>query len=144
MGEYLPQQKSLGGMVKAEFDLSNYATKADLKNATGVDSSKFAIKVDLASLKSNFKIKNIEDKMPDSTNLNLDTNTTLNGKRNDVKNEIPSINTLDKFNKLTLEKFTARLGQSSLASRSDIANFGKRTDLNRNELNELSKKLHQY
>ena len=142
MGEYLPQQKSLGGMVKAEFDLSNYATKADLKNATGVDSSKFAIKVDLASLKSNFKIKNIEDKMPDSTNL--DTNTTLNGKRNDVKNEIPSINTLDKFNKLTLEKFTARLGQSSLASRSDIANFGKRTDLNRNELNELSKKLHQY
>ena len=142
MGEYLPQQKSLGWMVKAEFDLSNYATKADLKNATGVDSSKFAIKVDLASLKSNFKIKNIEDKMPDSTNL--DTNTTLNGKRNDVKNEIPSINTLDKFNKLTLEKFTARLGQSSLASRSDIANFGKRTDLNRNELNELSKKLHQY
>ena len=142
MGEYLPQHKSLGGMVKAEFDLSNYATKADLKNATGVDSSKFAIKVDLASLKSNFKIKNIEDKMPDSTNL--DTNTTLNGKRNDVKNEIPSINTLDKFNKLTLEKFTARLGQSSLASRSDIANFGKRTDLNRNELNELSKKLHQY
>ena len=129
-------------MVKAEFDLSNYATKADLKNATGVDSSKFAIKVDLASLKSNFKIKNIEDKMPDSTNL--DTNTILNGKRNDVKNEIPSINTLDKFNKLTLEKFTARLGQSSLASRSDIANFGKRTDLNRNELNELSKKLHQY
>ena len=27
--------------MKAELDLSNYATKADLKNATGVDTSKF-------------------------------------------------------------------------------------------------------
>ena len=142
MGKYFPQQKSLGGVVKAEFDLSNYATKADLKNATGVDSSKFSIKVDLASLKSNVKIKYIEDKIPDITNL--DTNTTLYGKRNEVKNKIPRINTLDKFNKLTLQKFTARLAQSSLASKNDIANFRKRIDLNRNELNELSKKLQQY
>ena len=32
--------------------MSNYATKADLKNVTGVDTSKFAKKIDLASLKS--------------------------------------------------------------------------------------------
>ena len=38
--------------VKVELDLSNYATKADLKNAAGVDTLKFAKKVDLASLKS--------------------------------------------------------------------------------------------
>ena len=52
MSEYFPEPKSLGGKVKVELDLSNYATKADLKNATGVDTSKFAKKVDLASLKS--------------------------------------------------------------------------------------------
>ena len=34
-------------------DLCNYATNADLKNATGVDTSKFAEKVDLANFKSN-------------------------------------------------------------------------------------------
>ena len=34
-------------------DFSNYATKADLKNATGVDILKFAKNVDLANLKSN-------------------------------------------------------------------------------------------
>ena len=28
--------------VKVELDLSNYATKSDLKNATGVDTSKFS------------------------------------------------------------------------------------------------------
>ena len=38
--------------MKVELDLSNYTTKEDFKNATGVDTSKFARKVDLASLKS--------------------------------------------------------------------------------------------
>ena len=37
MSEYFPEPKSLGGGVKVEFNLSNYETKADLKNATGVD-----------------------------------------------------------------------------------------------------------
>ena len=38
--------------MKFELDLSNYAIKADLKNATSVNTSKLAKKVDLASLKS--------------------------------------------------------------------------------------------
>ena len=52
MSEYFPKPKSLGGNVKVELDLSNYATKADLRSAAGVDISKFAKNVDLASLKS--------------------------------------------------------------------------------------------
>ena len=69
MSEYFPEPKSSGGRVKVELDLSNYATKAGLKNATGVDTS-FAKRVDLTSLKSNVdeldidKIKNVP------TNLN--------------------------------------------------------------------------
>ena len=51
MSEYFPEPKSSRGRVKVELDLSNYATKADLINATGVDTSKFAKKVDSASLK---------------------------------------------------------------------------------------------
>ena len=124
--------------MKVEFDLSNYATKVDLKNATFVGTSKFAKKVNLVSLKSeadkldidkleqvptglnslksrvdqlnvdklvpvpvdlsrlndvvknyvlkkdayNAKIKDIEDKIPDITNLA--TNATLNAKINDL------------------------------------------------------------
>ena len=52
MNEYFPIPNSLGANVKVELDWSNYATKADLKNATGVDTSKFAKKLDLANLKS--------------------------------------------------------------------------------------------
>ena len=37
MSEYFPEPESLGERVKVELDLSNYATKADLKNATGFD-----------------------------------------------------------------------------------------------------------
>ena len=65
MREYFPKPNSLGANVKVELDLSNYATKSDLKNETGVDTSKFAKNVDLASLKSNVdksdidKLKNV-------------------------------------------------------------------------------------
>ena len=53
MSEYFPEPKSLGGRVKVELDLSNYATKSNLKKATGFDTSKFAKKVHLVNLKSN-------------------------------------------------------------------------------------------
>ena len=43
--------KSLGANVKVELHLSNYATKAKLKNATRVNTTKFN-KFDLAGLKS--------------------------------------------------------------------------------------------
>ena len=50
MSEYFLKPKSL--RVNVELYLSNYTTKADLKNVTDVDTSKLAKKVDLASLKS--------------------------------------------------------------------------------------------
>ena len=53
MSEYFTEPKFLGQNVKIEVDFSNYATKSNLKNATGIDTSKFAKKVDLANLKSN-------------------------------------------------------------------------------------------
>ena len=52
MGEYFRKPRPLGQNVKVELDLSNCATKANLKNVTSVDTSKFAEKVDSANLKS--------------------------------------------------------------------------------------------
>ena len=52
MSEYFPEPKSFGGRVKVELDLPNHAAKVDLKNAAGVDTSKFAKKIDIANLKS--------------------------------------------------------------------------------------------
>ena len=52
MSESLPKPKYFAANVEVELDLSIYAAKADLKNATSIDKSKFAKKVDTASLKS--------------------------------------------------------------------------------------------
>ena len=55
--------------MTVELDLSNYATKADLKNATGVDTSHFAKKADLANSKPHVdkldidQLKNVPSKL---------------------------------------------------------------------------------
>ena len=51
MSQYFPKPyEPFGGDIKV--DLSNYATKTDLKIAAGIDTSKLALKSNLASLKA--------------------------------------------------------------------------------------------
>ena len=52
MSTYYPPYKSSSSHVKVELDLTNYATKTDLKNITHVDVSSFASKTNLAALKT--------------------------------------------------------------------------------------------
>ena len=52
MSQYYPPYKSSSSNVKIELDLTNYATKTDLKNITHVDVSSFASKTNLTALKS--------------------------------------------------------------------------------------------
>ena len=49
MTTYYPQYKSSKNNVKVELDLTNYATKTDLKNIIHVDVSSFASKTNLAA-----------------------------------------------------------------------------------------------
>ena len=52
MTQYFPKPlRSFGANVNVKLDLSNYATKTDLKNVMHVDTSSFALKTSLASLK---------------------------------------------------------------------------------------------
>ena len=57
--------------MKVEVNLSNYATKADLKDGTGVDTSDFAERTNLADWKSDEynldidKLKNIPSNLSD-------------------------------------------------------------------------------
>ena len=54
MSEYLPKlfKERLEGNINAKVDLSNYATKTDLKTVTHVDTSNFALTKNLTSLKT--------------------------------------------------------------------------------------------
>ena len=49
---YYPPYKSSSNNIKGELDLTNFATKTDLKNITHVDVSSFASKANLAALKT--------------------------------------------------------------------------------------------
>ena len=51
--QYFPNLfRSFEGNINVKVDLSNYATKTDLKNVMHVDTSSFALKTNLASLKT--------------------------------------------------------------------------------------------
>ena len=53
MSQYFPKPyEPFGGDINVKVDLSNYATKTDIKNISHVDTSSFALKSDLASLKT--------------------------------------------------------------------------------------------
>ena len=52
MSTYYPPYKSSHRNVKVELDLTNYATKTDLKHVTHVDTSIYALKTNLAALKT--------------------------------------------------------------------------------------------
>ena len=52
MSQYYAPYKSSSNNIKVELDLTNYATKNDLKNITHADVSTYASKTNLAALKS--------------------------------------------------------------------------------------------
>ena len=65
MSQYFPKPfRSFGGNINVKVDLSNYATKTDLKNVTHVDTSNFALKTDLDSLKTEVDKLNIDKLAP--------------------------------------------------------------------------------
>ena len=65
----LKQFKSFAGNINVKVDLSNYAAKTDLKNATVTDTSKLAAKAHLASLKSEVDKLDIDKWVPVSVHL---------------------------------------------------------------------------
>ena len=65
MSEYFPRPfRSFGGKIKVKVDFSNHARKTDLQNVTDVDTSSFALKTNLASLKTEVDKLDIEKLAP--------------------------------------------------------------------------------
>ena len=65
MSQYFPKLfRSFGGNINVKVDLSNYATKTDLKNITHVDTSRFTLKTNLTSLKTDVNKLDIDKLVP--------------------------------------------------------------------------------
>ena len=91
MSEYFPKPEFLGQNVKVKLDISYYATKTDLKNATGLDTSGFAKSTDLANLKYHvhkLDIDKLKSVLSNLSNLKLETTLVYLSKLSDaVKNK---------------------------------------------------------
>ena len=90
---YYPPYKSSSNNVKVELDLTNYATKTDLKNITHDDVSSFASKTNLAALKT--EVDKIDVDKLKTTPIDLDrlSNLVKNNvvKKTDYNTKVTSI-----------------------------------------------------
>ena len=65
MSRYFPKPfRRFAGSINVKVDLSNYAAKTDVKNVTHVDASSFALKTNLASLKTEVDKLDIDKLVP--------------------------------------------------------------------------------
>ena len=70
MSQYFPKPYDpFSGDINVKVDLSNYATKAGIKNISHVDTSGFAFKTNLANLKTEVDKLDIDKLVPVPTDL---------------------------------------------------------------------------
>ena len=81
MSQYFPKPyQPFGGDINVKNDLSNYATKADIKNISHVDTSSFALKTNLVTLKTKFDKLDIDKLVP----VPVDLSKLSDAVKNDV------------------------------------------------------------
>ena len=78
MSEYFPKPRSHEENVKVKIDLSNYATKEDIRNITQVDTLNFALKTNLSSLKTEVDKLDIDKLVPVPNHLSKLSNVVKN------------------------------------------------------------------
>ena len=104
MSQYFRKQfRSFGRNINVKVDLSNYATKADIKNISHVDTSSFALKKILANLKTEVDKLDIDklvtvpadfSKLSDVVKNDVVKKTDYNAKIAKIENEISDISNL--------------------------------------------------
>ena len=118
MSQYFPKPyEPFGGDINVTVDLSNYATKDDIKNITHVDTSSFALKTNLTNLKTEVDKLDI-DKL---ATVPVDLSKLRDVVKNDVK-------------KTVYDKLVGKVNNI------DTSGFVKKTDYNK-KITEIEDKI---
>ena len=118
MSEYFPNPSNHEENIKVKINLINYATKEDIKNITHVNTSNFAIKTNLSSLKTEVDKLDIDKLVPIPNDLSKLSNV--------VKNEVVE---KTEYNKLVTK-----------VNNIDTSNFVLKTNYN-TKITELENKI---
>ena len=134
-----PYQRSNSSNVNVKLDLSNYATKNDVKNITHVDVSSFASKTNLAALKTEVdkldtdKLKTTPTDLAKLTNAvdnELVKKTVYNAKVTAIESQIAGVT----------QSATNNLAEITKLKAVDTSNFVSRTKF-RADTNSLDHKI---
>ena len=138
MSQYFPKPfRSFGGSINFKVDLSDYASKTDLKNVTHIHTSRFALKTNLASLKTEADKLDIDKLAPAPVNLSKLSDVV----KNDVAKKavydklaakVNNIDTSDFVLKTKYQKHKTELEKKI----PDVSDFVKKT-----RLTELENKI---
>ena len=110
MSQYFPKSyEPFGGDINVKVDLSNYATNTDLKNISYIDVSSYALKTNLASLKSEVdkidtdKLKTVPDDLTKLSNL-VKNDVVKNTDYNTLKTKVDAIDVFKYVSRTKYEK----------------------------------------
>ena len=109
MSRYFPPYNNSSGNIKVELDLSNCATKTDLKNVTHVDGTSHALKSNLAALKTEIdkidtdKLKTVPDDLAKLSNV-VNNDAVKKTEFTPLKNKVDGIDTNNFVSRIKFEK----------------------------------------
>ena len=135
---YFPKPyEPFGRDINVKVDLSNYATKADIKKITHADASGFALKANLANLKTEVDKLDIDKLKPVPTDLSKLSNVVKNDvvKKTDYNKLVTKVDNIDTSGFVLKTKYDT--DKSELENKiPDVTDFVKKA-----KLTELENKI---
>ena len=138
MSQYFPKPyEPFGGDINVKVDLSNYANKADINNTSYVDTLSFALKSNLASLKTEVDKLDIDKLVPVPVDLSKLSDVVKNDvvKKTVYNKLVAKVDNIDTSDFVLKTKY--QTDKTELENKiPDVSNLVKKT-----KLTELEKKI---
>ena len=132
MSQCFPKShEPFGGDINVKVNLSNYATKSNIKNISHVDTSSFALKSNLAGLKTEVDKLDIDKLAPVPVDLSKISDVAKNGVVEKTVNDelVTKVNSINTSGTVLKTKYDT--DKSELENKiPDTSGFVKKTDYN--------------
>ena len=140
MSEYFPKPSSYEKNFKVKIDLTNYATKKDIQSITHVNTSNFALKRNLANLKTEVGKLDIDKLVPIPNDLSKLNNVVKNVvKKTEYNKLVFKVNNIDTSDFVLKTNYNTKI--TELENKiPNTSNLVKKTDYN-TKITELKNKI---